>query len=379
MIFTMSLVNGMNYQMIDNTISTSLGHVSIHRKGFSENMKPSYGFIPGRGIYDRIEQSAGVKGWAPRVKIQGMIRSSEAAQGVIITGIDPEREKSVSMLAQYILPGAGEGYPDSSTGDWIIMSKQTAEKLDLIIGDRVVIMLQNRNDEIVGESFYLRDIYVSPVDSFDKFVVFTGIKKLQAFASMGDAVSEISIRTADRNMSAAAKKDIASYMTDPAIETATWQEMAPSMMSAIQLYDAIMVIFFMIIFTTVVFSVANTMVMAIMERFHELGVMKCIGTRPVNIFIMITCEAVNLGIAGLAAGLAAGMIILGITAYTGIDLTVFSESMRVWGTGSVVYPLIMVKDIVSSTVIVFITAVIASVYPAVKAARIKPMEALNFT
>ena len=66
------------------------------------------------------------------------------------------------------------------------------------------------------------------------------------------------------------------------------------------------------------------------------------------------------------------MVILGITGYIGIDLTLFSESMRIWGTGSVVYPIIMLKDIISSTVIVFITAVIASVYPAVKAARIKP-------
>lgn len=378
MIFTMSLVNGMNYQMVDNTISTSLGHLSIHKKGFMENLKPAYGFIPEPGMYDRIKSAEGVRGWAPRVKLQGIIRSSEASQGIIITGIDPGRERTVSMLPEYILKDQGEGYPDNAAGDWIIISRQMAEKLDLVVGDRVIIMLQDGNDEITGESFYLRGIYYSPIDSFDKFVVFTGIKKLQSFAAMGDSISEINIRTSDRNMSFASKKSIAQFITDPAIVAATWQEMAPSMMSAIQLYDAIMFIFFMIIFITVIFSVANTMIMAIMERFHELGVMKCIGTRPFNIFIMITAEAVSLGIAGLAAGFCASMVILGVTGYIGIDLTLFSESMRIWGTGSVVYPIIMLKDIISSTVIVFITAVIASVYPAVKAARIKPMEALNF-
>lgn len=378
MLFTMSLVNGMNYQMIDNTISTSLGHVSIHRKGFSENLKPSYGFMPDRLLYERTGSAHEVAGWAPRVKIQGMIRSSEASQGVIITGIDPARERTVSMLPQYMLKGMGEGYPESSDGQWIIISKQLAEKLDLIPGDRLVLMLQDRNNVIVGESFYLRGVYYSPIDSFDKFVVFTGIKKLQSFAAMGDSISEISVRTRDRNLSTAAKNEIAGFITESSIEVKTWQEMAPSMMSAIRLYDAIMFIFFMIIFITVIFSVANTMIMAVMERFHELGVMKCIGTRPFNIFLMVTSEAVNLGIAGLASGLAASMILLGVFAWTGIDLTIFSESMRIWGTGSVIYPLLMVKDIISSTVIVFITAVIASVYPALKAARIKPMEALNF-
>lgn len=378
MIITMSVVNGMNYQMVDNTISTSLGHVSIHKKGFSENLKPSFGFVPGDGLYDRIDGAADVKGRAARIKIQGMIRSSEASQGVVITGIDPAQERSVSMLPEYMLEGEGEGYPDSPDGDWIVISGKLAEKLDLVAGDRLVIMLQDRKDEITGESFYVRGIFVSPVESFDRFVVFTGIKKLQSLAAMGDRISEISIRTKNRDMAQDVKKELSGFITDPSIETATWQEMAPSMMSAIRLYDAMMFIFFAIIFVTVIFSVANTMIMAIMERFHELGVMKCIGTRPVNIFIMVTSEAVNLGLAGLAAGLAAGMLLVGVFTFTGIDLSFFSESMRIWGTGSVIYPLLMLKDILASMLIVFMTAVIASIYPAVKAARIKPMEALNY-
>jgi len=378
MIITMSIVNGMNYQMIDNTISTSLGHVSIHKKGFSENLKPSYGFTVQADSLERIRKTDGVTAAAPRVKIQGVVRSSEAAQGVIITGIDPEQERAVSQLAEYILPDEGDGYPDDPDGDWIIISKQMAEKLDLLAGDRIVVMLQDRNNEIVGESFYVRAVYVSPIDSFDKFVVFTGIKKLQAFAAMGGSISEINIRTADRNMAVPVRERLKGIVSLPGIETVSWQEMAPSMMSALQLYDTMMFIFFAIIFITVIFSVANTMIMAIMERFHELGVMKCIGTRPLNIFIMITWEAVGLGFAGMLSGLAAGLLFVAVFSFTGLDLSLFSESMRIWGTGSVIYPLIMMKDIVSSVVIVFMTAVFASVYPALKAARIKPMEALNY-
>ncbi len=378
MIITMSIVNGMNYQMIDNTISTSLGHISIHRKGFSENLKPSFGFELRDGVLQGIAGTDGVTGFAPRVKVQGIIRSSEASQGVVITGIDPQMERSVSQLAEYIVKGDGGGYPDDAGGNWIIISKQLAEKLDLVAGDRLVIMLQDRNDVIAGESFYVRAVFVSPIDSFDRFVVFTGIKKLQSFSAMGNSISEVSIRTSDRNIAHIVKKRLAGLVSDEAIETVTWEEMAPSMMSAIRLYDSMMFIFFAIIFITVIFSVANTMIMAIMERYHELGVMKCIGTRPLNIFIMITSEAVNMGIAGLSAGFAVSMILVGIFSVTGIDLSLFSESMRIWGTGSVIYPLVMMKDIISSAVIVFMTAVIASVYPAVKAARIKPMEALNF-
>ena len=378
MLISMGFVNGINYQMIDNTISTSLGHVSIHRKGFHDNMKVSYSFNPGSGIYRGLEETPWITGWAPRVKVQGIVRSSEASQGVMITGIDPDRERGVSEIYNYTVKTGGSEFLESSGAADLLISEQLAEKLDVITGDRIVIMLQDSRDGIVGEALTVKGVFRSPIDSFDKYVIFTGIKKLQSVAAMNSRVSEISIRTATRDEAAGVKAKISGFIGDPEISVLSWQEMAPSMVSAIRLYDAMMFIFFGIIFTTVIFSVANTMIMAVMERFHEIGVMKCIGTRPLNVFIMIVAEAVNLGLGGMAAGLCAGILFNGVLGVTGLDLSLFSESMRIWGTGSVIYPFIMLKDLAASAVIVFLTALIAACYPAYKAARIKPLEALNY-
>jgi ABC-type lipoprotein release transport system permease subunit len=154
--------------------------------------------------------------------------------------------------------------------------------------------------------------------------------------------------------------------------------MAPYLVSAVKLFDIIMYVFFMIVFITVIFSVANTLIMAIMERFHEIGVMKSIGTRPSWIFNMVLFEAINLGIVGLVAGIVVGVAITGLLAISGIDLSFYAESMRVFGTGSVIYPAIKTLDIVVATLIVLITTIIAALYPALKAARIKPLDALHF-
>lgn len=378
MLIIMALVNGMNYQMIDNTISTSLGHLSIHKRGFLDNMKVSYSFTPDDNIMRGLDETPGITAWAPRVKVQGVIRSSEASQGVMITGIDPVKEISVSDIGDYIIQSEGSEFlKDAESGD-VLISAQLAEKLDVITGDRIVIMLQDSHDEIVGEALTVRGVFRSPVDSFDKYVIFTGIKKLQGIAAMGDQVSEISVRTATRDESIEVKAALSRFISNREIEAQSWQEMAPSIMSAIRLYDAMMFIFFGIVFTTVIFSVANTMIMAVMERFHEIGVMKCIGTRPVNVFIMIVSEAVNLGFAGMAAGIVSGTLFNIVLGVTGLDLSIFSESMRIWGTGSVIYPLIMFKDIAASAVIVFLTAFIAALYPAYKGAKIRPLEALNY-
>jgi len=139
-----------------------------------------------------------------------------------------------------------------------------------------------------------------------------------------------------------------------------------------------MYIFFAIIFTTVVFSIANVLIMAVMERFHEIGVMKSIGTRPVWIGAMVVFEAVNLALAGLIAGVVPGLLLVGALSVTGIDFSFYMESVRVWGTGAVVYPSIKPMDVWVSALIVMGTTLTAAVYPAVKAARIKPLEALHF-
>ena len=139
-----------------------------------------------------------------------------------------------------------------------------------------------------------------------------------------------------------------------------------------------MVVIFIIVFITVIFSIANTLIMSIIERFHELGVMKSIGTRPSRVFFIVMYEAMCLGLLGLALGIAVSVPIVLILGKTGIDFSFALESMRKWGTGSVIYPVISPRDIVSASLVVFITTFIAALYPALKAARIKPLDALNY-
>ncbi len=377
MFFMMGISKGMNYQMVDNTISTSLGHVSVHRKGFLDNIKPSYSFVPDEDFMERMKSSKGFS-WAPRVKVQAMIRSSESSRGVMIAGIDPERERTVSGIYEYTSKENGSDFLKSSEARDILISKRTAEKLDLVVGDRLVLILQDVHGEMTGEALTVKGIFSSPVGDFDKHVVFTGLKNLQRITGIGSRISEITIKAENRDLSYRIKKRVEPWLKSTDVVVKTWQEMAPSIVSAIRLYDSMMYVFFAIVFTTIVFSVANTMVMAIMERFHEIGVMKCLGTKPLNIFIMILIESLNLGLLGMAAGMIAGGLVLGVLTVTGLDLSFFSETMSILGSGTVIYPVVTVKDFFASMVIVSCTAVIAALYPAVKAARIRPLKALHF-
>ncbi len=378
MIFTIAFMNGMMTQMVDNTISTSLGHVAIHRKGYQASLKLEYNFRPDQKILSAISRAPHVKSYAPRIKIPGMLRSAEASRGVMIVGIDPEREKSISKIYDYTSKEKGSAFIQSSSDDSILISKSMATKLDLLVGDRIVLMVQDKNKEIVGVGLTVRGFYQTPVETFDKFIAFTGIRHMQEITGLGENLSEINILLDNKAHVDSAKRSLVRQIADPSLEILTWKDMAPSLVSLINLSNTMMYIFFAIVFATVIFSIANTLIMAIMERFHEIGVMKSIGTRPGWIFSMVMLEAVNLGAVGLCAGIAAGSALVAVLSVTGIDFSFYSETMRSWGTGSVIYPAIKVLDILAATGIVLLTTIIAALYPAQKAARIKPLEALNY-
>lgn len=377
MILSIGFMNGFNNQMVENTINTSLGHIAIHQNGWQKNPKLEKNFHIDQKMISAVKQLPNIAAYAPRVKVQGIVRSSAAARGVMINGIDPLLESKVSRLQDYTSKEKGSAYFAIGDEEAVLISQTLATKLDLRIGEKLVVMVQDKNMEIVGVGLTIKGIYQTPIDTFDKFMIFVPIGYLQKITGIGNNVTELNILLNDKKTVDLAQTFLKGKITNSSLEILSWKDMAPNLVSAIKLFDSMVYIFFAIVFITVIFSVANTMIMAIMERFHELGVMKSIGTKPSWIFWLIIFEAVNLGFVGLFIGTFSGLGIVKFMSWYGIDFSVFSESMRVWGTGSIIYPSIRFKDLFVAMLIVLVTTVLAAIYPAIKATRIKPLEALN--
>ncbi len=378
MLIMMSFMNSMTIQMIDNTINTSMGHIAIHDKGFQDSMKLKYNFSPDMKIRKIVKQQKGAFRIVERIKMEGMVSSSETSRRVMIMGVNPKQERNVSKIYDYTLKKNGSKFLTDSNSDSILISKSLAKKLQLDIGERIKVMIQDKNNKIQQVAFFIGGVFKTPMESFDKFVVFVGLQKMQQLTGIGNNISEINIILKDKENVDAAKASLISKINRKDLEILSWKDMAPQLVSAVKLFDSSMYIFFAIVFITVVFSIANTMVMAIMERFHEIGVMKSIGTKPSQIFSMILFEAVNLSFIGLLTGLIVSFIVMFYWSFGGLDLSLFSDGMRALGSGSILHPFLRIKDVVAAVGIVVFTAFIAALYPAIKAARIKPLEALHY-
>ncbi len=378
MIIAMGIMNGFNGQMVENTINTSIGHIAIRKSGYGDDMKIGKNFAVSSNIIDGITRAKHIKGFTRRVKAQGIVRSSRASRGAMIVGINPVTEKSVSNIFDYMLKDDISQFLTDSSDSSVIISKILAEKLKLGVGSKIIIMVQNSNGELVAEASVIKGLYQSPIESFDRYVIFTGINNLQRITAIGENITEINIILDDKNSAGAVKSALTIAINDTGIEVLSWKNLAPALVSMVKLFDQMSYIFFMIVFITILFSITNTMMMAIMERFHEIGVMKSIGTSPKIIFSLVVLEAVNLGVVGLIAGGFIGIISVYAMSYTGIDMSYFADSVRQWGTGSVIYPVVKTMDFIMAVIIVFLTNISASLYPAFKAAGIKPLKALHY-
>ncbi len=382
-IFAVTLVsgfiNGFNAQMIENTINTSLGHIAIHRKGFQDDMKLEYNFKADPSLYREIKNTPAIVAYAPRVKVQGMLRSSETSRGVMVVGIAPDKEKRVSSIYRYMQKDGESRFLDDPAEDAILISAALAKKLDLVLGDKLVLMIQDSKGQIVGAGLKVKGLFTTPFEEIDRHVAYVGITRMQQIAGIGDNISEIRIICADKNRADESTRLLIARVGAQRLEILSWKDMAPHMVRMIDLADNIILIFLTIVFITVIFSIINTMIMAIMERFHEIGVMKSIGTRSSRIFAMIVFESVNLSLIGLCAGILIGVCLIFALSQTGVDLSAYGRNLRNWGTGSTIYPFLKTTDVVSSSIIVIIVALISSLYPGFKAARIKPLDALHFT
>ncbi|MGB4270234.1 MAG: ABC transporter permease [Spirochaetota bacterium] len=375
MMFSMAIMNGFNRQMLENTINTSLGHVAIHKKGFFNDMNLSLSFVPA-DLFSSIQGIRGVVCIGQRVKFEAMVQSSRSSQGVMVMGIEPENEKCVSNIFEYAGRDTRSYITNSSTND-ILISRSLATKLGIGIGDKCVVMLQDKRGVLSAYAFIVKGLYQSPIESFDKYVVYTGIRKAQEISGLGNAISEIIVRCADKDFADSVASTITSLDTAD-LEVLTWKQMAPNIVQAIKLFDTMMYVFLAIIFISIIFTIANTMIMAIMERYREIGIMKSIGTQPSWIAAIVILEACGLGVLGVVAGIVITYLLVAITGTTGINFAFYSESMRVWGTGTTIYPFLTATNSIMATVIVLLNTIVASLYPAYKAAKIKPIDALHF-
>ncbi|RKD91143.1 ABC transporter permease [Mangrovibacterium diazotrophicum] len=372
-IFYMAFYKGMIDQRINSAIRTEASHIQIHHAQYLQNPDKKFVIASTDSVIQLIQAEKDVKAVSYRTIVNTMIQSPTSGSGAKVTGIDPTQEAQVTNLHSKLIDG---DYFDTNRRNPIIIGKKLADKLKVKLKSKVVITLQDLNGNITGAAFKVAGIYETSNTTFDEMNVFVRNADINRVLGLDmNSCHEIAILLQQNEDLASVESDLQNEL--PKLDIKSWREVMPEVSLLESSFGLTMLIFIGIILLALLFGIINTMLMAVLERTKELGMLMAIGMNRIRVFSMIMAETVMLSVFGGMCGMALGWLLNLYFGVKGIDLGAWSTAYKSMGFETLVYTRLSWSISLEIGAMVFITGIIASIYPAVKALRLNPGEAIR--
>ncbi|MCB9727073.1 MAG: ABC transporter permease [Deltaproteobacteria bacterium] len=372
--------DAMYRQMVSSAARTAGGHVLVHAKGYWERQTSDLVIPDAQPLLETIRQVPGVRVALPRVIVNGLISSSRDNAGVRLTGVDPEQERAVQDLSRYVTEGTFLGPEDPRP---LVLGKRAAKDLGLKLGDRVVLTATDADGEMVRALFHLTGVLDTGSNALDSAAAWTTLDAARAAIGLDSGLTQIGV-IADSDSARGAVRDRIREALGPRasdLELLTWDEAMPELVGFIEIDSSMNELFGFVIFLIVVFGIANTFLMAVMERIRELGLLAAIGLDPLRIAGLVLRETLLLALLAITVGLGLGYAGHSYLSIVGIDLAAFSQTdLEVSG--------VILEDMVIRShldparwaiacVVVFALVLLSALYPAWRATRVDPVVAMR--
>lgn len=371
-LFIKGYMNGLVEQRLKSVISGELSHLQIHHPAFREDYDLKYYIRDASGIISRMSLDKRVKAVSGRLVAKGMIVSPKVTSGVQINGIEPVAENRVSGISRKLIEGAF--FPDSSRNEILIGSK-LADKLKIRLNAKVVLTLVDKNNTVTSGAFRVKGIYRTDNAPYDEMNVFVRTSSLFPLTTLTDERNEIAVLLEDGDDLPVILSSMRNSF--PSLEILDWMQLAPEMSIYVDVLDQSMIIFMGIIMLALAFAIINTMLMAVLERTSELGVLMALGMEKARIFQMVFYETVLLILAGLPLGAIAGWLSVSYYGRRGVDLSDHKEVLASFGFSEKIYPNLNPDDFIIMLELVCLTAILSGLLPARRALKLTPSEAIR--
>lgn len=371
LVSAVGFMNGFIVGYMADIINHDISNIQIHHPEFKKDKEVRFTIPNGKQKVEEIDTWEGVQAATTRVLVNGMIASPKKASGVQVRGIIPEMESAVTELDSLIGEGA---YFEGISRNPVLIGKKLSEKLDVKVRSKVVLTFTDAHSNITSAAFRVAGIIESSSINLNEGYAFVLQEDLMRLLGI-DEVHELAILTDPHtDESQIIQKYQERYPNDLA---ESWKEIAPELALMQEMYSSMLYVLITIVMIALVFGILNTMLMAVLERFKELGMLMAVGMAKLKVFLMVLIETIYLGILGAPFGLALGWLTIKYFTLNGIDLSEYSEGLESFGYGSILYPYIENSTYLTIAIAVIITAFVGAIYPAWKAVKLKPVEALH--
>ena len=372
MIFMTALMRGMVTEVVRDGISALPGHVQVHHPEYRDDPSVANLIPVSDTELSARFSTAGFRQWATRVRVPAVITSEYDSRGVTLLGVDPAYERDLTFVDYDAVSGR---FLESASDTGIVIGRKLAETLNTEVGKRIVLMSQDPENDIADRGFRVVGIFDANIQAFEENYVFAGKATTQKMLRIGDQVSEVVVLGDDyRDVEAEFNKTL--QLVDGSVVVERWDDLDAYLGTMLGVMDGFVLVWVIVIFLALSFGLVNTLVMAVFERVREIGLMLALGMRPINILGQIIVESLLL----LAIGLAIGTALSWASVQPikdGIDISIVGEGLDMWGMSSVLYPELLLSDVILANVVVLILGFLASLSPAWRAANYEPIEAIT--
>ncbi len=371
-LFAVSMMLGLNDQRMDSAINSYLSHIQVHHPSFSENFDLEHTVVGFDSLQNFLKSAEGIKYFSSRTIVSAMASTAHGSEGVRLIGINPDAEKNITNVHQSMVKGS---YFNSVKSKPAIIGEKLAEKLKIDVKKKIYLTFVDKDGNQQRLKLKVEGLFKTASSLFDRTNIYMKQQDLQKILNDKSAIHEIGIICEDLALVNNMAEEI--NVESPNNKAETWGQIAPELGFAQEIMGSVIYIFMGIILIALSFGIINTMLMAVLERKKELGMLMSVGLNKRKDFLMVVFETVFISVVAAPIGIFLSYMLISYFGNHGIDLSSVGEGLGELGIQTRVYTKLSFGNYINISILTLVVTFLSSLIPARRALKLNPAEAVR--
>ncbi len=371
LLFLWGFNDGVHNSMMRNLQQVIIGSIQIHKAGFFKSPKLSCDIRRPDDIRHAIASYVDISSW--RLRTFALAAGDETSEGLVLLGMDPAQEKKVTRIAGKVSRGRFLSENDTTS---CVLGLTTARNLGVSLGDDVVFLSEDRFGSLAADKFRLIGIIDSGEMGIDRGLAIVPLAYIQSWLSMEGRYSEVVLQTSRESLEALTA-ELRARLEPMGYEVLRWYDMYPVMRQWVDLENGFYYIFLGIVLLIVAAGIMNTVLMSMLDRIREFGVMMALGCSKSRLAGMVVSESLMLAIIGIIIGTTIGLLLVAWFHHAGIDLSSQMDTIQRFYINTLIRTEIDTDHLLNTVLSVLLAASAASLVPVWRVMLLQPVEAIH--
>jgi putative ABC transport system permease protein len=375
LVFMISLQLGSYEMMINNTLQAFSGHLQVQAAGYNDNPKLRTSIKAIQPLAAELREKVPDTRVAARAAGFALVSSEQRSFGVQVIGVQPDYEPSVSTIPGLVKQGR---YLRDSNAAEIVIGAVMARNLKVGIGDELTLLGSGRDGSFAAGVLTVVGIFETGSPEMDRGIAEMPLDYFQDMFAMADHGNSIAIAIASLEQMQPAMDVVQKVIAgSDELLVLDWNALHPGLEQAIQADFSSAWFMYGVLIILVAFSVLNTQLMSVLERTREFGVITALGVKPRKLASLVMLETVLMALIGLAIGVFLGWLLALYFNTVGFSYPGMEEMAQRFNMEDKMYPSVTTISLLLGPGVVFLFCLLASIYPALRLYRLRPVEAMR--